>query len=112
MLKRILRTLAIFCVIAGGIVAYFYYSNFVCSNVDTKEEECYLFIPKGADEEVVLTMLDSTGVIIDMSSLSKMISLKRLSLYIKRNLKIVGPIKSFTRPGIFIKDLIRVYYLG
>lgn len=79
MTKRILKTLVIFAVIAGGLVSYFYYTNFISSNVDTKEEDCHIFIPKDADEQAVLTILASTGSVLDVVSLSKMISLKKLN---------------------------------
>ena len=79
MLKRIFRTLVIFSLFAAGIIAYFYYSNFISSNVDTKEAECHVFLPKNANEDTVLNVLDDAGVILDLSSLSKMISLKKLN---------------------------------
>lgn len=79
MLKRIFRTLIIFTVVAGSIIAYFYYNNFVRSNVDTKDKECHVFLPKNANEDTVINLLNTTGVVLDMSSLSKMISLKKLN---------------------------------
>jgi UPF0755 protein len=80
MVKRILRTLIIFFVIAAGIVAYFYYGNFVSSNVDTNEEACYVFLPKNSNADSVINVLEKSHVIIDISSLRKMISIKKLNI--------------------------------
>jgi UPF0755 protein len=79
MLKRILRTLVIFAAVVSGITGYFYYTNFIGSNVDTKGQECHIFIPKDSDENILFTQLAVSGVIKDMTSLGKMIKLKKLN---------------------------------
>lgn len=79
MLKKILKTVALLGVVASVFILYFYYGNFIRSNVDTKGEDSEIFIPKNADENQVFTLLIATGNIKDMSSLGRMIKLKKLN---------------------------------
>ena len=79
MLKRILKTLAVFLILVGLGAGYFYYVNFVVSNIDTKGEVCVVFLPKNVTQDSVLSILKRRDVILDISSMSNMIKLKKLN---------------------------------
>ncbi|GAA3521878.1 endolytic transglycosylase MltG [Aquimarina addita] len=68
-LKKILGFLVLCGCIVGGYVGYLYYTNFMKANVDTKGEEVYLMIPRNANTEQVLTLINELDIIIDESSL-------------------------------------------
>lgn len=72
--------------ISGGFLAFllllaglFYYSNFISSNIDTEGKETYIFIPKDADADKVIALLEDQKILGSSTTLKWMMKLKKFS---------------------------------
>jgi len=74
--KKILKVLVVIIALVGGFIGYQYYGNYVRANVHIEGEEVFVFIPKDATAETVMSLLESKNILTDASSLVKMMSLK------------------------------------
>lgn len=71
-IKKIIMLLVLCGCIVGAYGGYLYYTNFMIANINTKGTEVYLMIPRNADTESVLKLIDELDIIIDKSSLQWM----------------------------------------